>query len=572
MIEPEDKLFKEIESGKYRDFYLVYNRKSTDEPDNQKNSISYQKAQNVRFAKLERLPLAPVTLKSFCSDGVISEKHSGFKEDSEITITADGLVQYKIERPKFQKLLMFLSKGLFKGVIVLCWDRISRNKGDDTVVRKLMKNGIDVRFVFAKYDKTSSGELHMDIDGMFSQHHSRVTSEKVTLTIKHAREKGKCTNRAPIGYLNEGNMDFKPLDPVRAPIIRSLYELYSTENWSLSDLARYANEQGLTTVPMRRKRTEDEKLAEEEDDTPLDIPKVSRPVTQNHVHRMLTNPFYIGMVPAGDGKHTPSTSHEPLISEKLFMDVQQLLRKKKTSIHYTEKLDHPLRGLVRCDLCQRIYTPYVKKGILYFSSRCAPGCANTCKNFNFKFITDEVTKLLGKLHYTEEELAELDARNSTEIALLETKRHKQFDQIEREKRKLREELAYLRTNKIQLLKGGAYSPEEFVAEDKRLNDRISELMNDEQISEEAMRETVEEVAQLSELIKNSIPYYSFANPHEKEKVTRIIFSELLYSGNTLQYKLKKGFEAFDNRFVADCEVLEIWKEIALVVVTMEGSV
>lgn len=549
----EEKLFKEIESGKFREFYLVYNRKSTDEPDNQKNSISYQKSQNLRFAKAERIPLAPITIKSFCADGVISEKHSGFKEDNEITITADGLVQYKIERPKFQKLLIFLSKQLFKGVIVLCWDRVSRNKGDDTVVRKLMKNGLDVRFVFAKYDKTSSGELHMDIDGMFSQHHSRVTSEKVSLTIKHAREKGKCTNRAPIGYLNEGNMDYKPLDPDRAPIIRRLYELYATENWSLSDLARYANEQGLTTVPMRRKRTEEEKLEEEEVDDLLEIPKVSRPISQNHVHRMLTSQFYMGMVPAGDGKHAPSTSHEPLVSEKLFYDVQQLLRKKKTSIHYTEKLDHPLRGLVRCDLCQRIYTPYVKKGILYFSSRCTPGCANTCKNFNFKFITDEVTKLLEKLHYTDDDLAKLDAANATEIALLDVKRDKQFDQIEREKRKLREELSYLRVNKIQLLKGGAYTPEEIAIEEKRLVDKIAALMTDEQISEEAMRETVEEVTQLSELIKNSIPYYSFANPQEKEKVTRIIFSELLYSGNTLQYKVKKGFEAFENRFVANCD-------------------
>jgi hypothetical protein len=78
-------------------------------------------------------------------------------------------------------------------------------------------------------------------------------------------------------------------------------------------------------------------------------------------------------------------------------------------------------------------------------------------------------------------------------------------------------------------------------------------MADEQISEEAMTETVEEVTQLSELIKNSIPYYSFANSQEKEKVTQIIFSELLYFGNTLQYKLKKGFEAFENRFVANCD-------------------
>src|SRR5436305_15253744 len=96
-------IVRDIESGKYRDSYLIYNRKSTDEPNNQKNSISYQKAENGRFAMRERLPVAPITIIGFCRDGVISEKHSAFKEDNEITFTSDGRVQYSIERPKFQQ-------------------------------------------------------------------------------------------------------------------------------------------------------------------------------------------------------------------------------------------------------------------------------------------------------------------------------------------------------------------------------------------------------------------------------------------------------------------------------------
>ena len=77
--------------------------------------------------------------------------------------------------------------------MVLSWDRISRNKGDDTIIRKLMRRGIDVRFAYATYDDTSAGALHMDIDGMFAQHHSRVTSEKVTMSTRNSRTKGICT-------------------------------------------------------------------------------------------------------------------------------------------------------------------------------------------------------------------------------------------------------------------------------------------------------------------------------------------------------------------------------------------
>ena len=551
LAKTEATTLKDIENGKYRDYYLVYNRKSTDEADNQKNSISYQRAENTRFAKKERLPIAQITLKGFCANGVISEKHSGFKEDDDFTVTDSGLVQYSIDRPKLQKLLQYASRGYFKGIICLCWDRISRNKGDDTIIRKLMRKGFDVRFVYAKYDDSSSGALHMDIDGMFSQHHSRVTSEKVTITMRNAREKGICTYRAPIGYLNQGKMEHKPQDPERAPIIKEMYELYATGDWTLADLMGYAKEQGFTTVPMRRRRTKEEMLAEE--DEVEEIPKVSRPVTQNLISRILNNPFYTGKVLDSEGNYIDSNSHEAIVSEELFRAVQEQLKKNKVSVHYTEKLDLPLRGVIRCDSCKRVYTPYTKKGIQYYNSRCLKECPNKFKNFNFSFIAGEVEKLIAELHFTDDELAELDARIGTDVALLEEKRNKALEKNERQKKTLREDLAYIRSNKLNLLKTGVYTPETLLEEEEKLNTQLSELQSQEQASDVAMHETMKDVTKLSELIKNVVPYYQFANPHEKEEIIRIIFSELYVSQNTLQYSLQKGFEPFKSRSVALCD-------------------
>ena len=285
--------------------YLIYARKSTDEADSQKNSIEYQTREDQRFAEGNGLTVATVSIEGLCKDGVIAERHSGFKEADGLSFSKDGLVQYRIERPKFQQLVQLLNARQFQGVICLCWDRMSRNRGDDTIIRKLMRQGVDVQFVYASYDKSSAGELHMDIDGMFAQHHSRVTSEKVTLSTRTNRQKGKCTYRAPIGYLNPGSMDHKPHDPERAPIITEMFKRYATGTWSLSDLARFANEQGMTTVPMRRPRTPQEMLADE----PVELPKVSRPLTENHISRILGNPFYTGQVLGDDGCYHRSTSH-----------------------------------------------------------------------------------------------------------------------------------------------------------------------------------------------------------------------------------------------------------------------
>ncbi len=546
-------ILKEIESGKFREFYLVYNRKSTDELENQKNSIKYQKTENLRFADKQNLSVANITVDGFCSGGIISEKHSAFKEDIELTIGNDGMVQYKIERPKFYMLIKLLNKGCFKGVIVLCWDRISRNKGDETVIRKLMKSGIDFRFVLATYDKTSSGALHMDIDGMFAEHHSRVTSEKVSLNIRNQRENGICTYKAPVGYLNMGRMDNKPFDLLRAPIIKNMFELYATCEWTLADLTKWAIEQGFTMPPSRRRRTVEERLSEEDDEVLEPISPIQRLPTFTGIQKILTNPFYTGKILGNDGIYVKSQSHRALITQELFNAVQNALNKKKISTHYLKRLDQPLRGLIRCGKCGRLYTPYKKKGMVYFGARCPIECINNCKSFNLKFISEQINKCIMNLYFTDFEINEIDTRTNNDITIFETKRLTQLEEYSRKKKKLREDLTYLRTNKLTLLKTGAYSPENYLREENYLDSELVKLQIAESISDESMHETIKDVLKLSELLKTVSLQYKFADWHEKEEIIKLIFSELYFSENTLQYKCKPGFKPFENRLVPFCD-------------------
>lgn len=552
----EKEFLDEISIGKYKDQYLVYARKSTDEAENQRNSLDYQVTEDKCFADKQRLSIAQITIKGFCTNGIIQEKHSGFSESDEFIINEDGTVQLSIARPKFQHMVRLLNNGQIKGIICLCWDRISRNKSDEVIVRKLMRNGADFRFVWADYAKGSSGELHMDIDGMFAVHHSRVTSEKVSKTTEDLRSKGVCTYRAPIGYLNQGNMHSKPFDPVRAPVIKEIFELYATGKWSLSDLARYANEQGVTTMPQRRRRTDGEMLDEEQDVS--DIPKTERPLEVCHISRILTNPFYTGKILTSSktGVYIQSVSHEALVTNELFDDVQKLLKKKTVSKHYDEKLNQPLRGVVRCAHCERVYTPYTKKGIQYYNARCKDDCLNTFKNFNFKFIDEQIGRLLSNLYFTDAEMEQMDARAGTDIALLEEKRHKELASIERQKKKLREDLLYIRTNKLTLLKTGVYTAEALAEEETKLSAELATFQLKEEASDIAMHEMMQEVYKLSELVKNVALYWQHAIVSEKEEIVRIIFSELKVSDNTIQYKAKSGFQAFENRFLAICDPTE----------------
>jgi len=215
-------------------------------------------------------------------------------------------------------------------------------------------------------------------------------------------------------------------------------------------------------------------------------------------------------VPDENGHWIPSTSHEAIIPADLFNRVQEQLARRNKSVHYREILDHPLRGIARCAICGRVYTPYPKKGILYYGARCAKDCTNPLKSFNFDYLSRRVGDLICNLFFTEQELEEVDARLSTDIALLESKRLSKLDATERQKKRVREDLAYLNANRLMLLKTGVYTPETFVSEEGRLSAELNALKDGEDTSDVAMRQTVEDVIVLSELLKNVAIVYSKA--------------------------------------------------------------
>ena len=552
-LEISKNTIKEIESGKYRDNELIYSRKSTDDADNQQNSISYQKSENMRLVLRDKLHIAPVTLKGFCADGMITEKHSAFKTNEDLILTKDGQVQFMIERPKFQQLMYFLSKGYFKGMVVLSWDRASRNDRDEMIIRELMDRGIDFHFVNAKYDKSSAGELHKDIDAMVAKHRSRDTREKVMYTFRKLRDDGVVTNRAPVGYLNLGDMYKKPFDPIRAPIIKQMFEMVATGEWTLTPITKWANEQGLTMPPMRRRRTAEEIAAEEDDEDVIVIEKICRPLDPGDVERIFKNPFYYGMTRGNDGEWKKSISHEALVTKELADKVIQALKGRRTSKHYNDKLPVSYRGIFTCGLCGRVYTPYFRKKHIYMGARCDKSCPNPRKNIAAKDLENKVGELINKLTFTKDETSELSGKTQSDINDIEYKRKAALEQSERRKKTIREELSYLRENRIPLLKACVYTPELYVAEERRLSSQLSALQTEEQEADISTHEVIVEIMKLSELLEDAYLHYYIGNSKKKEIIMRAMFSELKFSGNTLDYKCKNGFRALQKRLLPICD-------------------
>ena len=232
-----------------------------------------------------------------------------------------------------------------------------------------------------------------------------------------------------------------------------------------------------------------------------------------------------------------------MIEPELFERIQEIKGEKQVSIRYKNPIGHALRGFVRCVQCRRVYTPYTKKGIQYFGSRCAPGCSNTKKSCNLAFIETELGKRLPELFLTPEELEDLDQNTDTSLALLEAKLERERSQVERQQRKLGEDLSYLRRNRLELLKSGVYSPDAYVEEEQRLLGEINDGQQKGTVSQTALHETIKEATKLSELLKHLTVYYEEANSAEKEAIARSLFSELTMDHKTFDYSLRNEFRA-----------------------------
>ncbi len=520
----------------HKEEYLLYTRRSTDDADNQKNSIEYQLAEGLKFIEREKIQLAHISIDLFCEEGIIKEYHSSFKESKEFEVLSGGRVVQKIERPKFLFMAYLLKKKYFKGIVCLCWDRISRNRSDDTIISKLIRLGIDVRFVDTTYDNSAAGELHMEVDAAFSRHYSRTISEKVRRTAKHLRAEGRCIYQSPIGYLDKGS-DQKIIDPSRASVVKRIFELYATGEWSYSKLAVWANKQGLTTKPSRRKRTATERLM----GIPLEsLPKVSRAVTPKSIEHILENPFYIGKN-VHENQWIDSTAHQAIIDEGLFYKVMQMRKQRTTSVQYPEIEFATYRGLVQCGDCARTFSPYVHKGKTYYRLKCKSGCTNTLRNISETILNDSVYQLFSTIYFSEEELEAIGKDAEQQLQKVTEKRDKELEDQYRKLNKAIADADYLSKEKLTLLRTGAMTLETLSMEEARLKAEITEIQVRIDANAESTMAMLEYIITFSNLLKGGAKYFKYALDTEKREIVTQVFSNLTIFNGKLEYVANEGY-------------------------------
>jgi DNA invertase Pin-like site-specific DNA recombinase len=310
---------RETETPKPR--AVAYIRESTEEQ-GQGFSPDAQREQIRRFAAENGLDLGEE----------YSDFHSGWRK-------ADA-------RPQFQRLMSDAAEQRFDVVLVYHTSRFARNQAESRRYKQLLRERLGIRVVSVTQPM---GEDPTDpaaflAESIQDEYYSVSLSFWTRTGLREKARQGHLLGQLPWGYVRDLDSGLAAPDPERAPLVRELFELYSTGQESDRTMAAWLNAKGALTSR-------------------------GRPFGKDTVRDMLLNAAYCGHVTGMRSKDRSIKGlHEPLVSEELFDRVQQMRTWRARVVKPGRPSEeYLLRKLLYCERCdarmhgQKGSTPQVRR-------------------------------------------------------------------------------------------------------------------------------------------------------------------------------------------------------------------
>lgn len=250
-------------------------------------------------------------------------------------------------------------------VIVHKVDRLARRRADDAkIAEAIREHGATLVSVSENIDETPSGMLLHGIMASIAEFYSLNLAAEVKKGTTEKARRGGTPGRPRIGYLNarvetDGHeVRTVVVDEQRGPFITEAFKLYSTGDYSLSELAALMEARGIRNRPRRG--------------------KPSIPMGPNRWASILRSDYYIGIV-RYSGK-TYKGRHPKLIDEATFQRVREVLDTQRQSGERSWRYHSYLRGTLYCGACNRrlIYLRAKGNGGTYEYFVCVGKQEGTC--------------------------------------------------------------------------------------------------------------------------------------------------------------------------------------------------
>ena len=404
--------------------YFLYIRKSTDEDDRQVLSLEAQEVELREFAVREKLQITDV-----------------FRESQ--TAKAPG-------RPVFNAMLERIEHDEAQGILSWHPDRLARNSIDGGKIIYLIDTGkiVSLKSPCFWFEPTPQGKFMLNIAFGQSKYFVDNLSENTKRGLRQKLRRGELPGYAPLGYLNDLRTHTLTHDPERFRLVRKMFELYASGDYSFYDIR-----ERITSAELRSRN--------------------GNMLSVSSVQRILSNPFYYGVFRYNGEMH--EGTHEPLINKKLFEACQKVMAQKSRPKKQQEIKD-VFRGLFLCSECGCAITSEKQKGHVYY--RCTK-MRGVCSQpyIREEALAEQIVETLQKVSVPKE---------WTESMIAELEREKEDEALEKNGvvQNLRKEIESAQDKLDTLLDThleGAISRDEYTAKKQKLLDKkvvLSEKLRD----------------------------------------------------------------------------------------------
>lgn len=251
----------------------------------------------------------------------------------------------KVRRKIFAEMMDYIKKNKISIVIVETTDRLIRNFADVPIIDTWVLENETYQIHLAKegcilHKNSKSHEWFMwRVKVATAEYYVKLLSENVKKGQKEKIAQGWLPTKPPLGYKTIGEKGHKIhiIDEEKAPLVRKMFELYASGNYSLNALVKVMYQEGL--------RNEN-----------------NRKVIKSRMHELFSDPFYYGKIRWNGEIY--NGQHKSLITKELFDTVQTKLTRRVASLQYKKHLP-VFKAKIRCEECGGTITWEIQRGHWY---------------------------------------------------------------------------------------------------------------------------------------------------------------------------------------------------------------
>ncbi len=400
-------------------------------------------------------------------------------------------------------------------VLVEKTDRLYRNRTDAIAFEELIeKRNVEIHLVkegrVVGKDSRSQDKFMHDIHVAVAKHYSENLKEEVKKGMREKAEQGIYPGHAPFGYRNDKTTRSIVIDPDRAPVLRRIFELYGSGQYSLTSLRKTLQEE--TGIRLNRA----------------------------YLEKILKSRFYLGYL-VWQGVEYKGT-HPQLIDASTFDRVQGVFAGRHKPRH--GKHDFAFGGLLRCAHDGCTVTAEHHKG-RYTYYRCSFGRGKCVLPYMPEpAISDKLCEVLKSIYVPEQVATAI-------VSSVESDRSSSEVMRQQELAAAQQRLAALRTRMDQAYEDkldGRIAEEFWIrkANEWREQERTLEAKI-ERLSTPVTTQTVLTVQRILELANKAHFLYLTRNSAERGQLLRMVLLNCATDGVSLWPNYRKPFDLIFQR-------------------------